>query len=561
MQMNFLQMDPKVEYATAWRLDVDQVRDETRFPSSSKILLMLFGVTFLLQAIAALLRHYVNPDGITYLHITDLLAEGNLQEGFKDFGVNTFIYSLVLFKRLGLDPFYAGIWLNVVASSLTVMPLFGWIRRMFDMRIAVIGSLLFAFHPIILSIGSALMRDPIFGLFFNLSIYAAWRAITEVRLRWFLVAGCSLTLAVHTRSEAWFLVIPILLWTLGRLWFTNGYRLRLGFGTLLLLAIVPGSIAVMNLTVLKTHPQWGIFRPSHAQQLGKFYQKTKEQVKEYRTKKKETKPAPSPSPAKKLTKPADPPSFVMPGLRRALLRVAKSYSYLYGIYGLIGACVWRGSHRFALHAILLMAIPLFIVVWHRSCESDVSPRYFLPIVFISLPFIALGLLWIVQKLASFFEFRKYFPTKSSAYLVGVMIFTLIVCCSSAIWGTNISEQKECELGKWVLNRFGPDQKIYCINRRSRMTAWYAKSDFHSYREYPVCGPNKIPNNKTTLDGIFREVKPRVVLCWENHRALREMKGLFETLREENYYGYEVAEPDVLAKFEPKVLVLVRKESP
>lgn len=580
MQLTLLNTDPKAEYATAWRTDVKEARCAAQLPSYPRVLLLLCLATFLLQAIAASLRVYVNPDGITYLCITDLLADGNLQKGLANFGVNTFLYMLVLFKRLGLDPFYAGVWWNTILSSLVVLPLFGWIRRMFDIRIAVVASLLYAFHPLVLSTGSAVMRDPMFWLFFNLTIYASWRAITEVRLRWFFLAGCSLTLAIHTRSEAWFLVIPILLWTLGRFWFASGYRVRLCFGTLLLLAIIPVSITAVNLTVLKASPQWGIFRPSHAQQLTILYQKTKTRLEEYRATKSDKvtppatgkpnknitkKPDPKP-PAKKVAEKTSPPSFAMDGLRRALLRAVKSYSYLYGICALIGLCAWRGRRRFALHAMFLMAVPLFALVWYKSCSSDVSPRYFLPIVFISFPIITIGLLWVTQKLATQFsnanenDNEKTYPKKPLYCLTGVMIFTLIIGCFGTVWGTSRLEQKECELGKWILKNYGKNQRIYCVNRKSRIVGWYAKTKLHSALWYPIYGPNKNITSQHRLPALFHKTKPHLVLCWKNHRRPEEMPSLFETLEENNYYGYQVIETGVLDEFKPKVLVLVRKDS-
>lgn len=590
MQYNLLSTDPKAEYATAWQANVGEARNAAQLPPCKKILLLLFLATLLLQAIAALQRHYINPDGVTYLYIANLLAEGHLQAGLSGFGVNTFIYMLTFFQWLGFDPLYSGIWWNAIMSSLAVLPLFGWVRRMFDTRLAIIASLLYGFHPIVLSIGSSLMRGPMFWLFFNLVIYCSWRAITEIRLRWFLLAGCSLTLAIHTRSEAWFLVIPILLWALGRFWFASRYRIQLIFGILLLFAIIPGSIATLNFTILKACPQWGIFRPSHARQLNTLCKKTKEQIKEFApqtntennksatpttTNKTDARSAKAMSPKTPKTKsttkkqtnePKPVPSYAIPALRRTLLRVIKSYTYLYGVFVLIGLCIWRGKHRFALNSMFLVAIPLFVLVWYQSCSYDVSPRYFLSIVMISLPIIALGLLWTTRKIASRFSRNDETENRSIGsiqkpvhWLTSILVLTLIISCFGTIWGTNLSEQKECELGKWILKQFGPDQKITCINRQSRMAAWYAKTNMKTEFFYPVRGPNKNITKEAYLAWFFRRFKPRVILCWENYRCPQNMPGLFETLKKHNYYGYQVVETGILDEAGPKVIVLVRKD--
>ncbi|MGD9127180.1 MAG: glycosyltransferase family 39 protein [Planctomycetia bacterium] len=576
---HLLSLDPKAEYATAWRTDVETVRREARLPSCTKTLLLLWLVAFLLQAIAALLRHYINPDGITYLYTVDFLLEGNLEKGLSKFGINTFIYSLVLLKHLGADPFYAGIWLNAIVSSLVVLPLFGWVRRMFDLRIAVLVSLLYAFHPIILSVGSALMRGPMFWLFFHLTLYWTWRGITEVRLRWMLLAGCSLTLAVHTRSEAWFMIIPILLWALGRFRFATGYRIRLCLGTLLLLAMIPGWIAVLNTTVLKSCPQWGMFRPSHVRQLTILYDKAREKLglPDRTPEKKPQTPPPSKKPPQKSSPKTSPPktsapkppekpkpSYVLVGLRRASLRAVKSYSYLYLVYFFIGMTVSRQWRRFATNAQLLMIVPIFLLIWYKSCTNDVSPRYFLPVVFASLPSIALGLLWFARKITPAIKKNKDQADPSSkraiCALVVLLIFTLVVSCFSAVWGTSILEQKECEVGKWILKRFGPDQTICCINRKPRMTSWYAKGK--TLREkayYPVIGPNKQLTSTKPLYQVFQKSKPAIVVCWESSYTPPGIPSLFEILKKYKYFGYQVVEPDILLEYKPKMLVLVRKD--
>ena len=78
----------------------------------------------------------------------------------------------------------AAVW-GVTISSLVVLPLWGWARRQFDDRVALVACLLYAVHPKMIEWSPEAMRDPTFWFLFMLAIYWLWRAITEVRYRLF----------------------------------------------------------------------------------------------------------------------------------------------------------------------------------------------------------------------------------------------------------------------------------------------------------------------------------------------------------------------------------------
>ena len=144
-------------------------------------------------------------------------------------------------------------------ASLAVLPLWGWLRRMFDDRLAALACLVYAFHGKLIAISPLIIRDPTFWFLMALTFYCIWRAVGEVRIGFFLAAGIALTLAIHTRTEGWLLVIPLLGWGACR-WSDRdrGERLRLVVGTLLCIAAIPAAIAAVNLTWLRDDPPLGI---------------------------------------------------------------------------------------------------------------------------------------------------------------------------------------------------------------------------------------------------------------------------------------------------------------
>ena len=56
-------------------------------------------------------------------------------------------------------------------SSLVVLPLWGWARRQFDDRVALVACLLYAVHPKFIIESPEVMRDPTFWFLFMLAIY------------------------------------------------------------------------------------------------------------------------------------------------------------------------------------------------------------------------------------------------------------------------------------------------------------------------------------------------------------------------------------------------------
>ena len=60
-------------------------------------------------------------------------------------------------------------------SSLVVLPLWGWVRRQFDDRVALVACLLYITHPKFIVESPEVMCDPTFWFFFTLAMYCMWR--------------------------------------------------------------------------------------------------------------------------------------------------------------------------------------------------------------------------------------------------------------------------------------------------------------------------------------------------------------------------------------------------
>ena len=152
----------------------------------------LAGLVFLCLAVRVPMAWRITTvcsDGVVYVEQARSLENDVLQAGMRDRNANTFPIILSLLHRAGFDWQMAGTLWGVVISSLVVLPLYGWVRRQFDDRVAWMACVLYAVQPKMITWSPELMRDPTFWFLFTLSIYLLWRTITEVRLQLVLPGG------------------------------------------------------------------------------------------------------------------------------------------------------------------------------------------------------------------------------------------------------------------------------------------------------------------------------------------------------------------------------------
>ncbi len=224
---------------------------------------------FVPRAIAAWNWDVLWGDSLHYHYASLALEQGDYRKGLLEFGLNIYPLMLIPLRHLGIDWQTAGKWFSVLMATLTVVPLWAWLRRMFDDRAAVLSCLVYAVHGKLIAISPLIIRDSTFWFLFAMTLYCLWCAVAEVRLSCFLAAGAALTLAIHTRTEGWLLLTPLLGWTAcryaGPASADATCRLRLILGTIACLAVVPASIILVNTTWLRENPQWELLRKAHRQ--------------------------------------------------------------------------------------------------------------------------------------------------------------------------------------------------------------------------------------------------------------------------------------------------------
>lgn len=425
-------------------------------------------------------------DSLLYLHAAEDLERGDRASAFEELNLN--IYPLILWglRRTGWDWTVTGEWWSVTMATLAVLPLFGWVRRQFDDTVAVVACLLYAFHPLLIAFTPLIIRDATFWFLFNLTVYLLWRAVIEIRWSLFLAAGVALTLTVHTRSEGWLLVVPLVVWPLVRLIALPDRRAKIALGGLGCAAVAPLLMAAVNLTWLRDCPRWDLLRPMHKQMamtwLRSVWPDTARPAVLGRTPEAaarapdSTEPIPSPTPSVAVASlEATPSESGLVLTRKLILRLVKGYSYVFGLLTVVGiGRAWRIYPRAEHQALLLMSILLLVIVWVRYTQANIDVRYFLPMVLVSFPWMALGLLWIGELIVWLSQPHCVWTSARRRGLVAALVVVAGLLGLPQLKLNVPVMHCQAALGQWLRTHLGPGQKISGSVRQLLLLEYYSR---------------------------------------------------------------------------------------
>jgi 4-amino-4-deoxy-L-arabinose transferase-like glycosyltransferase len=440
--------------ATAPRRVLGNARRASQLLSRTDVRLALVLVlAFVPRAIAAWRLTAVSDDAYYYLHVADSLQRGNIARGLEYLNINVYPVVLIVLHRLGLDWIVAGKLWGILMGSALVLPLFDWLRRMFNERIAMLAVLLYAVHPKIIEMTVEPLREATFWFFFVLCLDLFWRAAQERRWWQFVAAGTSLALALHTRIEAWFLLAPFGVWFAVSWWRAPEARKRLLGGSLLCLAITPLFVFLVNVTLLANHSQWELGRLSPFLLLGKFVQAPAHDAAEPAT----TVPVPAASSVAHVegsaTVSEGGPS---PAVQQYFRELTRTLGPVFLVLTLIGFVRDRREFLDPNKAVLgLLTLAVLLAIWIRVSElGNMNGRYFLILVFIDAPFTALGTLVLIRRIEQFrFDRRIDWlqPGRVSAVVVSVLLLAGFV---QAVSNHHRNRDNEARLGKWIARQAG-----------------------------------------------------------------------------------------------------------
>jgi Dolichyl-phosphate-mannose-protein mannosyltransferase len=427
----------------------------------------------------------VSDDGFSYLHIADALERGRLAQALEYLNLNVYPLVLVGLHKLGLEWTIAGKLWGVLIATAIALPLYDWLRRMFDERVATAGVFLYAVHPKLIEYSVEPIREATFWFFFVLGIDFLWRCFEERRWWQFVAAGAALALALHTRIEGWFLLAPLAAWGAASWWRAPAARLRLTVGVLLCLAMTPLLLLVMNVTLLAHYPTWEFGRLSPFAVVAGWVRSTASHTAAQPTLTVNTTPAPAavaaPAPAQPPGPTAQPAVATadsaksdslktmdsrkdvteakvrtVPLGRRYLIEFVRTVGVPFFVLALIGLWTSLGSLRDPRRALLpVWSAATLVAIWVQLAHAgEMNGRYFLTLAFIDAGFAAAGCLTVMRWLQA----AAWLPANWNNRLVAAALVP--VCLLAAGWTQSFtsrhgSRRMEAKLGRWTKAHTGP----------------------------------------------------------------------------------------------------------
>ncbi len=527
------------------------------------------------RAIAAWNWDVLWGDSLRYRYASMFLEQGSFDRGFAEFGLNIYPIILIPLRHLGIDWQITGKYFGVFVATVAVLPLWGWLRRMFDDRLAVMACLVYALHGKLIAISPLIIRDSTFWLLLVLTLYYVWRAVGELRIWLFLAAGVALTLAVHTRTEGWLLLIPLAGWGACR-WFRGGAdRLRLMVGALLCIAVIPASVAAVNVTWLRGHPHWEFLRAAHLQLAVDWWDSASGMHwtipgSESAIPMQYTVPPPDAAilPAAKIASRIPPPPFATvlvpvalpPELTtpswtlnfKLLERLAKACTWVGSALLLVGlVCGWRVFLRPEHLTLLGMNLLLLIVSRIRYGISGLDMRYFMPTVIIGVPWMALGIDHVIAATRRLIERHgEPSPRRSRILAGGLIAFALACSLVDAPISIPAYMRTHAALGRWIHEHVGPAPTIVGNIDQVALDTFYCDGQVIG-----ICWPRDCLLVPMPVAITEREADA-IVLWNDDENIAKEYLPIVE--KRIGYYQYRRVDQNELPAGKDELMVFVRQ---
>ena len=499
---------------------------------------------FMPRAIMAWKLRGVCPDAVFYIQVSDSLEQSRFEDAFQRLQFNVFPVILMLLHRLGLPWETAGAWWGVLISSCTVLPLWGWIRRQFDERVALTACFLYAIHSTLIRWSPEILRDPTFWFLFTLSLYCSWRAVTEARWPLFLAAGVATALAALTRFEGLLLLMPLVCWSVGRGVARPELRRRLVLGGLTSAGVYPLLLVLVSSLWVQSYAPWQLIRAEPVKLAGQWAQSG------WTGRDRQS--------DDNLPWGARPAPLSLPqSIERFTCGMVKGLTPLFMLL-LAGGASGQAMKQYGRHRRVLFAMSLLVLleIWvHLWSARATCERYFFSVVILTLPYAALGLLRVSAALGRLLQGSRHTPcavrpmvahfrgrhddhasvvfglpnrASCTAGQASSGIRTLLASWRSAIaapalpalaaaaLSLTLLAARDCrfraataELGRWIRGQCGPECRVLGPDGVTQVVSYYAAAQCRSFSP-------ETPDAK--IVACVRRTAPDVVLLPADRKA-------------------------------------------
>lgn len=504
-------------------------------------LILLLGLS--LRVLMATKIDTLCNDGVLYAQLALSIENGDLVNGTREVRLNTLSLVLAVLHSAGLSWEMAGRVQGVTCSTLAILPLFGWIRRQFDDRIAVIACILYAAHPTVIKWSPEMVRDSLFALFAASTLYFAWRAACELRPRFYVATAVMFVLAAHTRVEAIFLLLPMAAWSARRSLALRQQRWRPWAG-LACSAAVCGALllAIAGLVHWQTG-HWTSIRSTpfalaadFAQRLLPFLPQTDGQEE------------------KAIAAATSIPPLVDLSISRRgyilLNTLERGLSPFYALFSLGGIVwAWRVWARSDSQPNFVVSLVVIASMWiHLGYAGISSTRYVLTIVMLGLPFAAMGI-WGLSQAISRLAAQSLRRDWRQQQVATCLLVALVLFGTAIVAHRHVARRTaQAEVGRWLLVQNGPQMRVLGTDDLRALLVHYGRAQFISLA-------GSVTFEQLQVD--IRHHQPDALILSTaaiDSPTSRQLKQCQESL------GYRLVDAREVGTVEAHVLLLVRNLS-
>jgi hypothetical protein len=237
---------------------------------------------------------------------------------------------------------------------------------------------------------------------------------------------------------------------------------------------------------------------------------------------------------------------------RHLERLVKSCTWVGGALLLIGlVCGWRVFFRPEHLTLLCLSVSLLVVTRIRYGIAGIDQRYFMPVVILGMPWMALGLEYLLAAARRLFAFGGAVSPRAARILAGSLIAAAVIgSLADAPISTPAYMRKHAEIGRWINRHAGPEPSIAGNFDEMALDAFYANGHVTAV-VWPVdCLLVPMP-------AALAERRSDVIVLWNDDNNIAREHLATVAQRITGYCGYRRVDPNDLPVGEEDVMVFLR----
>ncbi len=236
-----------------------------------------------------------------------------------------------------------------------------------------------------------------------------------------------------------------------------------------------------------------------------------------------------------------------------LERLAKGCTWVGSVLLLVGLVYgWRIFLRPEHLTLFCMSLFLLVIARMRYWAAGLDLRYFMPVVIVGVPWMALGLECVLAAARRLFQRRGELSPRASRVLAGSLIAVAAAC--SLLDGSLAAAaymRRHAAMGRWIYQRAGPEPAIAGNLDYLSLDAFYSNG-----RVVGIILPGDGPT--VPLPAAIAERKADVVVLWNEENFAPDCLAIIER-RITAGRGYRRVDAKELPAGEKELLVFVKRE--